>query len=292
MLIDIHCHSTLTDGLFRPDGSRRPHPDELIEMLDTAEIDRAVVLSAVSPERNYCPVTPQEVIRICQEHPARLIPFCGVDPRMVTNTPEADFRPMLRHFEQAGFKGIGEYTANLPLDDPLNMNVFRQVEEIGFPLTFHIAPTIGGRYGCYDELGLPRLENVLKACPNLTLLGHSQPFWSEISSDVTAENRNGYPEGKVAPGRLVELMRTYPSLHGDLSARSGYNAISRDPEFGCRFMEEFQDRLYFGTDICRVPQELPEVGYFRKLKADSLISMEAYEKITWKNAARLLGIAV
>ena len=85
-------------------------------------------------------------------------------------------------------------------------------------------------------------------------------------------------------------MREYPNLHGDLSAGSGYNAISRDPEFGAQFLEEFQDRLYFGTDIANVPQELPIVEYFQQIRRDGLISVSAYEKITWKNATKLLRL--
>lgn len=72
------------------------------------------------------------------------------------------------------------------------------------------------------------------------MLGHSQVFWSEIGADVTMQNRSGYPAGRVTPGRLVELMRDYPNLYGDLSAGSGFNAISRDLEFGCAFLEQFQ----------------------------------------------------
>jgi len=88
------------------------------------------------------------------------------------------------------------------------------------------------------------------------------------------------------------LMRQYPNLHGDLSARSGLNALTRDPDFGYGFMEEFQDRLYFGTDIANVPQRMPIVDYFKMLKEDKPISAEAYEKIAWRNAAGLLGLAV
>jgi hypothetical protein len=155
-------------------------------------------------------------------------------------------------------------------------------------LLFHIAPKFGGCYGVVDEPGLPRLERVLKAFPKLTFLGHSQPFWAEISKEP--EQRGGYPKGKVTPGRVVELMRQYPNLHGDISAGSGYNAISRDPEFGCQFLEEFQDRLYFGTDIANVPQKLPIVDYFHKLQAEKLLSAAAYGKITWQNASALLKL--
>ena len=71
----------------------------------------------------------------------------------------------------------------LYFDDPLNMNFFGQVEEAGLPLTFHVAPRSGGCYGCIDEVGLPRLEIVLKTFPKLIFLAHSQPFWAEISTD-------------------------------------------------------------------------------------------------------------
>jgi predicted TIM-barrel fold metal-dependent hydrolase len=55
-------------------------------------------------------------------------------------------------------------------------------------------------------------------------------------------------------------------------------------------MEEFQDRLYFGTDIAGNNQETPIVKLFDKLKTEKLISTQAYEKITWKNAVNLLDL--
>jgi predicted TIM-barrel fold metal-dependent hydrolase len=125
----------------------------------------------------------------------------------------------------------------------------------------------------------------------LIFLGHSQVFWAEIGVLRNTEERGGYPRGAIEEeGRLVKLMRDYPNLCGDLSAGSGFNAISRDPDFGYRFLEEFQDRLYFGTDLANVPQSTPIVDYFAELKAKKLISEEAHAKITWRNAAVLLGI--
>jgi predicted TIM-barrel fold metal-dependent hydrolase len=211
---------------------------------------------------------------------------------MLEDSAESDFGRSLEYYKASGCKGVGEYMTPLPFDDPRNMNLFGQVEEAGLPLTFHIAPGIGGAYGCFDEVGLPRLEKVLKTFPDLRFLGHSQPFWAEISADVTQETRNGYPKGKVVPGRVVELMRNHPNLHGDLSAGSGYNAINRDPEFGCSFLEEFQDRLYFGTDIAHTRQETPIVEHLRRITEEGFLSNEAYEKITWRNATRLLGLKI
>lgn len=293
MLIDIHVHTCLPrhPKVTRPNGSHYPSPETLIEMMDGAGIDKAVVLCTLSPEYSYTLVVPEETLEICARYPDRLIPFCNFDPRYLTYSTDADFYPLLKAYKELGCKGVGEYIPNLPFDHPLNINLFKQVEKIGFPLTFHVAPEIGGGYGCYDDPGLPRLEKVLQECPRLVFLAHSEAFWIEIGPLESPDVRLGYPKGPVVgEGRVIELMRKYPNLHGDLSAGSGYNAISRDPEFGYRFMEEFQDRLYWGTDIANVPQELPIVSYFKKLKEQRLISEEAYEKITWKNAVHLLGL--
>lgn len=289
MLIDIHVHVAYDRGHERQAGGRYPMPEELIAMMDDRGIDKAVVMCSIQPECRFSFLTPEEVLEICATCPDRLVPFTGLDPRMLTNSPASDFSKMLAHYKALGCRGVGEYIPNLPFDDPLNMNMFRQVGAAGLPLTFHIGPTIGGCYGCYDEVGLPRLEKVLKAFPDLILLGHSQPFWAEIDANVTDENRNTYPPGKVTPGRLVELMREYPNLHGDLSAGSGHNAITRDPEFGLAFMEEFQDRLYFGTDIAGAPQETPIVDYFTDIRDKQLLPVDVYEKIAWRNAVGLLG---
>ena len=292
MLIDIHTHTCRMRPLTKALGRHFVEPAALIEMMDARGIDRAILLPIVSPEHQTHYLTPEEVMEVCEQYPDRLVPFCCLDPRMVGHAPESDFRPILRFYKEAGFKGFGEHIASLPFDHPMQLNLFRQVEEVGLPLTFHIAPRQGGFYGCVDDLGLPRLEKMLKACPNLRVLGHSQPFWAEIGADVTDETRNGYPKGKVRPGRTVELMRRYPNLYGDLSAGSGFNAISRDPEFGYAFLEEFQDRLLFGTDICWPGQETPIVAYFERLRNERLISPEACEKIAWRNADRLLGLGI
>jgi hypothetical protein len=88
------------------------------------------------------------------------------------------------------------------------------------------------------------------------------------------------------------LMRKYDHLWGDLSAGSGCNAISRDPEWAYDFIEEFQDRLLLGLDLC-VPREtldnycLPVLGTYRD---DGKISPQTYAKIMGANAVQLLGL--
>jgi len=292
MFIDIHTHVTLRKSPTRPDGTINTTAEELIPMLDAAGIDKAILLPLISPEHMVQQMTTDDILDVTAKYPDRFIPFCNIDPRGITNSPAADFMPLLQYYKSQGCKGIGEMTANLPFDDPRVENLFAQVEKAEIPFLFHIGPRSGGCYGLIDELGLPKLEGALKKFPKLVFIGHSQPFWSHISADVTEQTLNGYPKGKVIPGRVVELMRKYPTLYGDLSAGSGFNAVARDPEFGYQFMEEFQDRLLFGTDICRPGQDTPLVPYLLQAHDDGLISDQAFEKITWQNANKLLGLGL
>ena len=127
--------------------------------------------------------------------------------------------------------------------------------------------------------------------PDTIFIGHAMAFWSEITSEVDEKTRGGYPKEEVkSPGRVHELLKKYSNLYGDLSAGSGYNAISREPEFGYKFLEEFQDKLLFGTDICHVNQDVPIVPYFKKSLAEGKISQIAYDKITEKNAEKVLKL--
>lgn len=296
MFIDLHNHVCLASLPYVGSTVRLVSPEQLVEMHLQAGIDRSVLLPCLNPEAMHIVQSNEDVLRVCAQYPDRFIPFCNVDPRQMFNHPEAPLRAILEYYREQGCRGIGEVSANLPFGDPRMRNLFAHTEAVGFPLTFHIAHREGGTYGIVDQLGLPGLEQALRHFPNLTFLGHSQCFWSHISGDVTAKTWSGYPKGPVVPGgRVVELMRRYPNLHGDLSAGSGFNAVSRDPEFGYGFLEEFQDRLYFATDVCLPTQaETVLINLKRFLEvshATGRISAAVFAKITHRNAQRLLGLA-
>jgi len=291
--IDIHVHIARTRGPRRADGTTYCTPDELVGRLDGFGIDKAVVMCGICPECRHRYVPPEDVIEACEQFPDRLIPFCLMDPRGEKNSPKADFSRYLEFYKNAGCKGVGELIANLHFDDPLVWNLLRQCEAYEMPVTFHVGPQFGGCYGLVDEVGLPRLEKTLKEFPRLILIAHSQPFWAEVSGDVTQETRRGYPKGKVAPGgRVPELMERCDNLYGDLSANSGYNAVSRDPEFGYEFLERFQDRLFFGTDISGPKTPAPLIGFLNDALKDGHLSRDAYEKIAWRNADRVLQLGL
>ena len=287
--IDIHIHITSKKRMPRFFGDNEDilTPTQIRSVYDELGIELGVDLPCVSAEAQYYFKTNEESYELVQAHPETLDWFCNLDPRMGLNSPETDFSRFINHYKEMGAKGVGELMSNMYFDDPMTLNLFKHCEACKMPVLFHIGgPT--GDYGLIDDIGLPRLEKVLQMFPNLQFLGHSQKFWAEISSDVTEESRYGFPTGKVTPGRVVELMRKYPNLCGDISAGSGGNAVMRDPEFGYAFLEEFQDRLYFGTDICSIKNERPLSFWLDKAVEDGNISQIAYEKICRENAYALL----
>ncbi len=293
MLIDDHVHVTWSRTTRRPDGETFCTPEQLLEKMDADGVDKAILLPTVSPECSTRIVTTEDCLAICAVYPDRFYTFCNMDPRWDTNSDQADFGRLLNWYKEAGCKGVGEMCANLPFDDPLVANMLKHCEECEMPLMFHIGPRLGGCYGLYDEPGLPRLERMLQQFPSLVFVGHSQPFWAEISGDLKPEERNSYPKGPVAPGgRVVELLERYPNLYGDLSAGSGFNAIHRDPKFGYEFLDRFQDRLFFGTDICCPKDNMPHAAYLRDAREKGFISDEVFEKIAWRNANRVYKLGL
>jgi len=290
LFIDIHVHTRRTPGLPRWGEQTYATPQQLIERYDGLGIECGVILPGTGPECAYQVQSNEAVLEICEQHPGRFVPFCNIHPRMLANAPDAPLGDLMRFYRDKGCRGIGEVSANLPFLDPLVQNLFRHAEDAGLPLTFHMAPQIGDIYGLYDEPGLPQLERSLQRFPKLVFLAHSQAFWAEIGRLATPADRYGYPAGPVdEDGVVPTLMRRYPNLHGDLSANSGYNAVSRDEAFGARFLEEFQDRLYFGTDICTPTTPAPLAGYLTRLRDEGRISAECFHKVARGNAEALVG---
>ncbi len=289
--ICMHVHSRLTKGITwqQFDGLTYSTPDELRELYKYLNVEKGLLLPGVSPEGRHYSVNNEEAYKIVCENPDLYYWFCGIDPRWGNNTSKSDLSYFINYYKQMGAKGVGEVTAKLPIDDPKMYNLFYHCEKCDMPLLFHIGTEVSP-YGIMDDLGLPKLEQALKDFPGLHFIGHSQPFWAEISTDVNEKSRNGYPTGKVTPGRIVELMQKYPNLTADLSGGSGYNAVTRDPDFGYNFIEEFQDKLYYATDIAR-PVFLPFLNlsfWLDEAVQTGKISTTAYEKVVRLNALKVL----
>ena len=289
MFIDIHVHFRSIPGFPRYGKPSYPTPEQVIERYDAIGIEKGVILVGVSPECAFVPQSNEEVLQVARET-GRFIPFFNVDPRALRNSPEAPLGDIMRFYRDQGCKGIGEVTANLPFDNPMVRNFFHHAEDVGLPVTFHMSPAIGGYYGLYDDPGLPLLEKTLQDFPRLKLFGHSQPFWAEMGP-LDGQDRSSYPKGPITgEGAVPRLMRKYGNLYCDLSAGSGHNALARDVDHAVSFLNEFQDRLFFGTDICAPDTPTPLVDLLLSLKEDGRIGEDVFEKIARGNAVRVLDL--
>lgn len=307
MIIDFHAH---VGDLRAPDTLATLLPlsgEDLVRRLDQEGIDRAVVLPMPpSPESLHFPALFSGLdmfgqIREALRRPDRLIPFGNLDPRLagagnrdprkIGNSGQTDFSWILQRFVDLGCAGIGEVTANIPFDDPRVINMVRQCGEWKLPVLFHGTGPGPGFYGLADEVGSPHLERLLAQAPGAILVGHGPGFWSEITADLTAEGKADYIQGPIRrEGSLPRLLRRYPNLYADISAGSGHRAISLDRDYGAGFLNQFQDRIVFGTDVCFGGEagRMPHLGYLRALLREGAIDRQAFDKITGGNALRIL----
>lgn len=298
MIIDIHSHCYKYPVPFvTPFCS----PEELIKIYDEMGIDKAVLLPVVNAEI-YFPQSNDEILEICNAYPDRFIPYCNIDPRAMTNAPNAPLYKVLEYYKNKGCKGVGEIMPNMDIMDPKVQNLFCSAEMVDLPVVYDGSIVKDGDFGLYDEAGLSGLEQSLQRFPKLKIFGHGPCFWAELFRLQTPAER-GYifnyqgtdqvgkrGSEKTEEGVLPVLLRRYENLHCDLSDGSPVEALSRNLEFTKKFFIEFQDRLYFGTDLCNKTVKYPHVDFINKLLADGVITKEIYDKVTHKNAIKLLGL--
>jgi len=273
-MIDFHVH---LGNLYRQ--SYPSHiglsAHQLIDRMDREGIEISVLLPLESPEGAFGYFLTEQAIEARDMYPERLIAFLCIDPRMSSAADLIDV-----FVKRYGCTGFGEHINELAFDDPRNKAIYARCDEYGLPLVFEI----NANY-CYDEVGLPRLEACLKEFPNVKFCGHGPGFWSAISGDD--DQKGGYPEGPVTPGGALDrLLSDYDNLYADISAGSGYNGLTRDPEFTEGFVARHWRKLLFGTDYMGHNQPLPQVGWLASLD----VTPEVRDAIAGGNARRVLGL--
>jgi len=290
MFIDIHAHAYKYQYPVPGGDMLFVTPEELLAIHDELGIERAILLPIVSSEM-YVPQSVGEIIDMANASGGRLVPFCNVDPRVYSNSSDAPIGLLLEHYRSLGCKGLGEVMPNLPWADPRMQNLLYHAQQAGFPLIFDMTGRLDTCYGIYDEPGMPQLERCLARFPDLLFVGHGPAFWAEIAALRDPADRLGYPKYPVEKeGRVARLMRDYPNLAVDLSAGSGENALLRDPGYAVSFLNEFADRIMFGTDICAKHNRYKTAGFLLALRDAGEISSQAFACMARGNAQRLLGV--
>lgn len=295
MNIDIHVHCALEQYAIRGGNPNNPKSHyqaddkEILAHMNHLGYDKAVLMSSGEKKGIGNLHNTNDVCKeLVHRHPQRFSWMCNLD----AEEPETVYQRLAR-YKAEGAVGVGEVMINEWMDSPFLTALYAAASELNLPVLCHMSTAPGIAYGVCDHSGLPLLEKVLQENPGLQFIGHSQVFWMEISGDCPQDDagRSGFGRGPVTEGgRVVELMRRYQNLYADLSAFSGYCAITRDREFGVNFCREFQDRLLFGTDMINQYVEFPLSAFLEEQHMAGALSRDVLEKIYYKNACRLFHI--
>lgn len=273
-MIDFHVH---IGNIYRHDYPNKIgiSASQLIERMDREGIEISVLLPLESPEGAFGYFLTEHAIKARDMYPERLIAFMCVDPRMSESAKMIDV-----FVKNYGCSGLGEHINELAFDDERNKIIYAKCDEYGLPLVFEINVNY-----CYDEVGLPRLEECLKEYPNVKFCGHGPSFWTAISGDD--DGKGGYPKRPITPGGALDrLLDRYDNLYADISAGSGHNALTRDPDFTHGFVDRHWKKLLFGTDYMGHGQSLPQIEWLKTLDVTTEVRMA----IASENARKLLNI--
>ncbi len=274
LVIDIHTHIGQVSHRGEPLS-----PEALLRWMDEKGVDKAVLLPLESPEASYEYVLTRDCLQSAARYPDRLISFVVRDPRAGGN------EQFIVMAAGEGARGFGEVKLAVNIDDPIVMEQYALCSKYRWPVLLHM-----DRVLMRDEPGLPRLERLLKTFPNVNFIGHAPGFWCHISGDVDAGNYGRYQRGPVAPGGALDrLFAAYPNLYGDISANSGYGALTRDIPRCRDFVIRHRKKILFGTDMLSPIPELARPHFALPQALD--LDEEVWRDITEFNPRRVLGLS-
>jgi len=271
-------------------------------------------------DRLYQHLPPEEVFAAYEKHPDRVVPFYAPDPKTdrleqkiirgkehglkgcgelkVTQLWE-DQRlesylkvinrhqlPLLFHMEEPRMhyvpenSGLTEKTLNVLLNGALNgvvKNLLLRFSKNTSILKDHIEDHLTYFPGyLYDFAGL---EKRLKQFPGQVFIAHGPHFWNNIASERS--EILFHEKGRIDQFGIIDrLLSRYDNLYCDISGKSGYNAMRRDPRKARMFLEKHHRKILFGTDNTSFDHE----GLIRSLQ----LPAKKLENIFYRNADGLI----
>jgi len=212
----------------------RRTPEANILHLDGSGMSNAMALARYNSD--------EQMTALRARYPGR---FLGWFASADITKPDAE--ELLTKAVKAGAIGFGELKFHVEAAGPELRRMYALAADLNVPVLVHFqevphTPTEGT-----FATGVKDFAAVLKSYPKTRFIGHADAFWANISADYA--NETAYPGGKIKPGGITDkLLGDYPNLYADLSANSGNNALSRDPEFTAGFLKRHESKLIFGSD--------------------------------------------
>jgi uncharacterized protein len=217
-----------------------------------------------------------------------------------------DAEAVLAQAVKDGAQGFGEMKFHVAADGPELRRMYALAADLRVPILIHFQEVDHFPNEGTWSTGFARaFASILKAYPRTTFIGHADAFWANVSADY--HNEAAYPAGPIKRGGVTDKwLGDYPNLFADMSANSGNNAMSRDPEFTAEFVQRHQDKLLFGSDCSCSDGRGAGVSQNNNPAAARLAgkcvaretlgllkrtaSPEVFRKIVWGNVHNLLRI--
>lgn len=274
-VIDIHLHPR-RDGVSSLDHVTGAGMDKAVLLTNLRDAERAKEQMA--------------------KHPGRFTWFVAADP-----TQPGGYDGVAQALK-AGAIGIGEMKTHTAADAKEMRRLYDLAADHKVPVLLHFQEAAPFDQEARWNTGFPQFDKILKAHKRTNFIGHANFFWASIS--VNPPSGEEYPAGPVKLGGLTDRwLADFPNLYGDLSANSGNNALSRDPEFARAFLARHQNKLMFGSDCsCKDGNGGGGSPLLPRLKGkcvgrDTLgllkefTTANVFRKIAWDNAHLLLRVA-
>ncbi len=269
----------------------RSNPDDCFTHMQGCGVTHAVLLTRAVDE--------DKARMEMQKRPGHFVRSVSADPA------QADAVQVFRSALSGGAVSIGELKYHLALDSPEMRRIYDIAAGMNVPVMMHIQNFPHFKGELPYNTGYDHFDKLIRQYHKTNFIGHGDLFWANISADVPTDR--GYPSGPIKSGGLTDKwLSDYPNLYADMSANSGNNALSRDPEFSRGFIIRHQSKLIFGSDCscsdghgAGVSQNNnPEasrlagkcVARATLQLAKGLTSPEIFRKITWENGSRLFRV--
>ncbi len=251
-VIDMHSHDYLKSDA---------EVDAWVKTMDDAGIEKTMILSYSTG------ATFDSVIARYARYKNRFEVWCGFDytgldkpgwPKQALEELERCYKKGARGVGELGDKGLGELYSRpkpgygLHIDDPRMTPLLEKCAQLHLPVSVHVAEdewmyrpadstndglmnaatwhvdlSVKGKL--YHDQLISTLENAVKNNPRTTFIAC---HLANCCSDLEV---------------LGRLFDKYPNLYADIAAR--YGEIAPIPRFVHAFLEKYQDRIVYGTDM-------------------------------------------
>ena len=242
-----------------------------VKTMDACGIEKVIILSGATGARF------DTLVKWYAKYGDRFELWCGFDYSGYDKPgygPEA-VKELERCFKK-GAKGVGELmykgkgsppsSSGRPMllpDDPRLDLLFKKCAELGMPVNLHVSEdkwmyekmdstndglmnaakwrvTSENGTKSHEEM-LDRLENTLKKHPNTTFIA---AHLANCCADLSV---------------LGKYFDKYSNFYADISARFG--EIAPIPKFAHEFIEKYQDRIVYGTDMTSLNERIYRVSF-------------------------------